>query len=261
MKKLLLFFTLLATLCTGCNGETFEDFVTRKNNNWIRYTSHTNDILEFYTEDTVFGVGVLSHTYNDGKGIILFDGEIKIIPNSNFTGNIWLKSVIMPNSVTVIDECAFSGCCGLTSVTIPGSVTTIGDNAFKNCSDLASVTIPAGVTKIGDGVFENCSSLNSVTIPAGVTKIGTYAFYYCSSLTSVTIPAKVTSIGDYAFYNCSSLTSVYCKAKNPPVGGDDMFPWSFYGDFKIYVPMASVEAYKSADGWNVYANYIVGYNF
>ena len=30
---------------------------------------------------------------------------------------------------------------------------------------------------------------------------------------------------------------------------------------KIYVPAASVEAYKAADGWSDYADYIVGYDF
>ena len=30
---------------------------------------------------------------------------------------------------------------------------------------------------------------------------------------------------------------------------------------KIYVPMESVEAYKSAWRWRNYASYIVGYNF
>ena len=30
---------------------------------------------------------------------------------------------------------------------------------------------------------------------------------------------------------------------------------------KIYVPMESVEAYKSASGWSSYKSYIVGYDF
>ena len=30
---------------------------------------------------------------------------------------------------------------------------------------------------------------------------------------------------------------------------------------KIYVPTASVDAYKAAKGWKDYADYIVGYDF
>ena len=32
-------------------------------------------------------------------------------------------------------------------------------------------------------------------------------------------------------------------------------------DRKIYVQAASVEAYKAADGWKNYADYIEGYDF
>ena len=39
---------------------------------------------------------------------------------------------------------------------------------------------------------------------------------------------------------------MYCKATTPPTGGDYMFNNNASGR-KIYVPMASVEAYKSAE--------------
>ena len=66
----------------------------------------------------------------------------------------------------------------------------------------------------------------------------------------------------YAY--CSSLTSVYCKAITPPVavlyGGWEAFDNNASGR-TIYVPMESVEAYKSASGWSDYADAIIGYNF
>ena len=39
-----------------------------------------------------------------------------------------------------------------------------------------------------------------------------------------------------------------------------MFPYNVLGP-KIYVPMESVGAYRSADGWKDYANRIFGYYF
>ena len=44
-----------------------------------------------------------------------------------------------------------------------------------------------------------------------------------------------------------------------PKLGHRIFDWCPLA--KIYVPMKSVDAYKSADGWNEYADMIEGYNF
>jgi hypothetical protein len=52
---------------------------------------------------------------------------------------------------------------------------------------------------------------------------------------------------------------VYCKPKTPPTA-DHIFT-NCNTDLKIYVPMESVNAYKSADDWSDYADAIVGYNF
>ena len=172
-----------------------------------------------------------------------------------------LTSVTIGDSVTTIGESAFWECSSLTSVTIPDSVTTIGGDAFRNCSSLTSVTIGDSVTTIGESAFYNCSSLTSVTIPNSVTTIGDSAFRNCSSLTSVTIGDSVTTIGGGAFSNCTNLTSVYCKATTPPALSDSIVFYNNASDRKIYVPMESVEAYKTAEGWSRYADAIVGYNF
>ena len=177
-----------------------------------------------------------------------------------FIGCSSLTSVTIGDSVTTIGYSAFYDCGSLTSVTIPDSVTTIGIYTFYNCRSLTSVTIPDSVTSIENSVFYGCSSLTSVTIPDSVTTIGDEAFKDCRSLTSVTIPDSVTTIGGSAFYNCSSLTSVYCKATTPPAGGSYMFSFNASGR-KIYVPMESVEAYKSASYWSSCKNDIVGYDF
>ena len=166
-----------------------------------------------------------------------------------------LTSITIPNSVTSIGEYAFYKCNGLTSINIPEGVTSIESSTFYSCENLTSVTLPASVTYIGDSAFYVCRKLTSVNIPEGVTYIGTQAFLYCH-LESITIPASVTFIGGQALMT-SYLNNIYCKPTTPPEAGGIMY----YKNAKVYVPMASVEAYKSAEYWSDYKDNIVGYNF
>ncbi|MBO5022307.1 MAG: hypothetical protein J6C53_02380 [Clostridia bacterium] len=62
-----------------------------------------------------------------------------------------------------------------------------------------------------------------------------------------------------------SLPRFARSATTPPSLGDDVF-YNSNNDSeinisKIYVPTASVSAYKSADGWTDYSTYITGYSF
>ena len=176
-------------------------------NNQIWYTSSDGDVVTPHFTD-VFGANIISNEYNNGMGVITFDGDVTSIGYIAFYYCDSLTSVNIPDSVTTIGEYAFWNCTSLTSVNIPDSVTEIGNRAFAFCESLTSVTIPDSVTTIGEDAFYWCYSLTSVNIPDSVTTIGNAAFYWCDSLTSVTIPDSVTTIGDYAFNSCYSLTSV-----------------------------------------------------
>ena len=211
--------------------------------------------------DSVTTIGYNAFAYCTRLTSVTIGDSVTTIGNYTFSHCRSLTSVNIPDSVTTIGYEAFCDCTSLTSVNIPDSVKTIGNYAFYNCRSLTSVNIPDSVTTIGASAFYACTSLTSVNIPDSVTTIGGSAFEDCDSLTSVTIGDSVTTIGYSTFYSCDSLKKVYCYATIPPaLGGTSVFDANGSGR-KIYVPAGSMNAYKSADGWNEYADAIVGYDF
>ena len=191
---------------------------------------------------------------------VIISDNVSSIGGFEFYGCSNLKSVTIGNGLTSIGSSAFYGCSNLANIVIPMGVTKIGNYAFQDCTNLKQITIPDSVTSIGDYSFQNCDSLTSVTIPDRTTTIGDYAFYDCNGLTSVTLGSSVHTIKDWAFASCYNLKKVYCKAIIPPTGSIYMF-YSNASNRKIYVPMSSVDTYKSASGWSNYYSDIIGYNF
>ena len=190
----------------------------------ITYTSTDDNIVTPYKTD-VFGANIVSNTYQDGQGVITFDGPVTSIGDYAFHFCQNLASIFIPNSVTSIGSYAFDNCDSLTSVTIGNSVTSIGSYAFDNCDLLTSVTIGNSVKIIGDAAFNDCSSLTSIAIPNSVTSIHTFAFARCSSLVEIEIPKSVISIGDSddgrlwacqgIFMGCNNLQKIIVEEGNP----------------------------------------------
>ena len=171
----------------------------------LYYTTTDNQKLDVYNESDKT---VLSHTYTDGVGMVVFVEPLTSIGDCTFRDCYSLESIDIPDSVTSLGVCVFMDCDSLESVVMPNMLNSIGESAFQNCYSLESIDIPHGVTEIGNSAFYNCDSLTSVNIPDSVTSIGIYAFSHCSSLTSIIIPDSVTSIESGAFIACASLESI-----------------------------------------------------
>ena len=147
-------------------------------------------------------------------------------------------------------------CNMLKRVEVGSGVTSIGSNTFYSCHSLSSVVIPDSVTSIGSRAFYICYSLSSVVIPDSVTSIGSNTFYYCYSLSSVVIPDSVTSIGASAFGYCYGIKEYHFKPLTPPTLSNANAFSGIPSDCIIYVPVGSLEAYKTATNWATYASHM-----
>ena len=175
----------------------------------ILYTTIDNRVLNpYYTN--VFGANIVSNTYENGQGVITFDGDVTQIGNNAFYYCSLLSTITIPEGVKEIGTKAFYGCGNLSSVDFgdSSSVTTIGENAFSICNSLTDIIMPNSVITVGYGAFDNSESLHSVTLSSSLQAVSSNMFSGCKALLSISIPDSVTEIGEYAFNDCSSLESV-----------------------------------------------------
>ena len=166
-------------------------------------------------------------------------------------------SYSIPEGVTTLKQGAFEGT-NLSSITLPSTLTTMSETGiFAGLENMTSIVIPEGVTELGGWSFTNCDSLQSITLPSTLQKFGQSCFTYCDSLESITLPASVNYITNYTFYSCDNMTSITIEATSPPTINSftDVFPDHVAG-FKIYVPAASVDTYKTASKWSDGASFI-----
>lgn len=129
------------------------------------------------------------------------------IEDQAFKNATRLKTVIFENDssspITTIGVAAFKDCIFLKNIILPDTVIKIGENAFSGCTALPSIAIPAGLDYIKLGTFYKCRSLTNVVIPSNVTRIETDAFFYCTNLKEVTFKQTehFPTIGFTAFKN------------------------------------------------------------
>lgn len=187
---------------------------------------------------------------------LIYPSGISLIPYQCFAYCRNLQTITIPDSVTTIDGYAFTDC-NITSLTLSQNLTTIGQNAFAYNRNLTTLSIPSKVTRIGGYAFSFNERLRTLSLNQNLETIGDGCFSSCYSLQTVTIPDSVTTINNYAFRYCSGLTSITIEATTPPTLGTNVFDNT--NDCPIYVPCASVNAYRTATNWSAYADRIVGF--
>lgn len=255
----------------------YDKWITTQN--WTGFTSHIvsgqnlYDVATYgysYTGSTApsitdkDGFSVVSNTASEGEGSITIYGK----NNELFSSKNVITAVTIPSGVTVIGDYFCQFLTNLTAVTIPNSVTTIGDHAFWGCPFVNSgYTFPDGIVTIEDNAFGRDGDPVSIVdgavfnIPDSVTHIGKEFLYHNNETgtTYINIGSGITSIGISFFGKRGSTWNhklyLTIKAVVPPTLGSAAHLEGAFGG-GIYVPAESVDAYKAANEWSRFANYI-----
>lgn len=172
-----------------------------------------------------------------------------------------LTTMPMTDSLQTIGYSAFAGS-GIETLKTGKSLTSIGEHAFSFCHNLTRVEISDPVTALGQLAFYLNDSLQKAVIGNGVHKIPKRLFSQCLNLASVTLGNAVDTLEEYCFEYCEKIDTIVCMAAVPPVmngAEDSFFEPVVFQNATLYVPMGSVEAYKTANVWKNFQN-IVGVN-
>ena len=212
----------------------------------------------------------------------VFGDDVEEIPAELCRGLNTFTSVTIPAGVKKIGKDVFYGCSGLKSVVWNAkncADNTLADNApfyairqnitsfvigdkveyipsylCYEMNKLSEVTIPASVTSIGNHAFDGCTKFTNIVLPNDVTTLGEYAFANCG-LTSATIGNNVSSIGKYAFMGNENMSAVYNEAVTPQTITANVFSDVNLSACDLYVPEASISAYKAANVWKNFRSF------
>ena len=184
------------------------------------------------------------------------------VPMQNAFSGSSLREISMPPlpifynaSTGVGSRSPFYNCTKLSKVYWGSCRPVYTHNLFEGCSALEYYDgiLPAGLTIFGGG-FSNCRSLTRMIFYEGIESFGGSCFQGCSSLRYIEYPATSKSISLYNLtrWAFSGGIHIVIKATTPPTcttGGQN-------ASMFFYVPDESVEVYKAAEGWSIYAHRI-----
>ena len=130
--------------------------------------------------------------------------------------------------------------------------TNIDDQTFQACS-LQHINYLKPTT--AGTTFNSSPRIKNIIFPNSLTTIGNTVFGGCFGLSELKFGSLLTSIGSSTFSGLNNIVSYMFLSTTPPSIASNTFT-GINPICKIYVPDASVNAYKAATNWSTYANYI-----
>lgn len=172
--------------------------------NEIWYTTHNEAIIDNLDVDS--WSGIVSHTYENGKGVISFSHDHIDIPSYAFHNNHNLASIAMSTGVCQIGNNAFEGCSNILAINIPNTDCVVFSGAFRCCGGRLSVNCDI----IEDEMFKE-ADFHEIIIGDNVKEIHDEAFSGCANVKKIYIPHNVMNIEEDAFRGCSGELHVDCN--------------------------------------------------
>lgn len=188
---------------------------------------------------------------------IVLPNTIKTIGNHTFRDYTALETITIENGASGISvgNSTFGGLSSLVNFNVDlGAFVSLGNNAFNGIKVWNEVTF-SNVIIIESQAFRG-TSISKIKLPSVETmaemKNNDGIFSYCSNLMLIDIGENCTSIGNKSFgrqvgIRGNSITVVVRATIPPSLGGPLISTSGNYSTIgKIYVPDASVDAYKAA---------------
>ena len=205
--------------------------------------------------NTVRNIGIDAFSDCRFTGPLVIPNSVETIGFRAFMNCDRFTSLTLSESLTVIEALTFLQCYGFRGdLKIPESVRYVTPEAFENCRFDGTLYLSPQMVYI-DGGFENCYMFKAVDIPEGVISILYSAFDFLQYATELTLPSTITDIGDDAFCRLFFLEQMTVKAIDPPYIEVETF-LNTNRDIPVYIPMGTIEAYRSAPYWSEFTNFI-----
>lgn len=192
-------------------------------------------------------------------------GKITALPaasssTQNFGDKSVLEEVVLPETLTSLPAYSFYEYANLSSINL-SKIETFERDSMSGCTSLPSVLVLENAKDFGSGVFILCTSLERVELPNVVTIADAInyrgCFSGCNNLAWLRIGPNCTKIGSYlrSYSTTTTPLSIICEAVTPPSLGNSPFHAGGAMGY-IYVPDASVDAYKAATNWAQFSDVI-----
>lgn len=180
-----------------------------------------------------------------------------------------MKTVVFSNGITALHTYLLQNC-AIRYLVLPDTINLIPTSILNGCKTVEVILLPNGITSAAPLSFASANVIRYIKIPeTALTVLGIFA--YAARIERIKFPNSMTALAgsvadcilletvefmeafssSYAsgtFQNDPSLTTIIFRSVTPPSIGSSFFQ-GMKQIVKIYVPDASVSAYRAATNW------------